>query len=59
MINHVHTKSGIRMSVIPGARMLRIVVMMLIERMIEDAPMMWSAKIARSIPGPIWVESGA
>ncbi len=53
MINHVHTKSGIRISVIPGARMLRIVVMMLIEPMIEEAPMMWSAKIARSIPGPI------
>ena len=43
----------------PGARMFRIVVMMLIEPMIEDAPMMWSAKIAMSMPGPICTDSGA
>ena len=43
----------------PGARMLRIVVMMLIEPMIDEAPMMCTAKIARSMPGPIWIESGA
>jgi len=36
--DHVHTKSGIFMSVMPGARMLRIVVMMLIEPMIDEAP---------------------
>ncbi len=59
VISHVHTKSGTLISVIPGARMLRMVVMMLIEPMIEEAPMMCSAKIARSIPGPICVESGA
>ena len=58
VISQVHTKSGIFISVMPGARMLRTVVMMLIEPMIEDAPMMCSAKIARSMPGPIWVESG-
>ncbi len=33
--------------------------MMLIEPMIDDAPIRWIAKIAISIPGPIWVESGA
>ena len=59
MISHVHTNSGIFISVMPGARMLRMVVMMLIEPMIEDAPMMCSAKIARSMPGPICIESGA
>ena len=59
MISHVHTNSGIFMSVMPGARMLRMVVMMLIEPMIDDAPMMCSAKIAMSMPGPICVDSGA
>src|SRR3954454_6856189 len=54
-----HTNSGMRMSDMPGARMLRIVVMMLIDPMIEDAPMMCRAKIAMSIPGPICTESGA
>ena len=31
----------------PGARMFRIVVMKLIAPMIDDAPAMWSAKIAK------------
>src|SRR5450830_257718 len=43
----------------PGARMLRMVTMMLIEPMIDDAPMMCMAKMAMSIPGPIWVDNGA
>ena len=47
-----HTKSGIRCSVIPGARMLKIVVMKLIAPMIDDAPARWIAKIAMSIEGP-------
>src|SRR5574342_645547 len=59
VISQVHTNRGIFISVMPGARMLRMVVMMLIEPMIDDAPMMCNAKIARSMPGPIWVESGA
>src|SRR5258706_6934216 len=42
----------------PGARMLRIVVMMLIEPTIEDTPSRWTAKIAMSMPGPIWTDSG-
>ena len=59
VMSQVQTKSGIFISVMPGARMLRMVVTMLIDPMIEDAPMMCSAKMARSMPGPIWVESGA
>ena len=39
--------------------MLRMVTMMLIEPMIDEAPMMCTAKIARSMPGPIWIDSGA
>ena len=58
MISQVQTNIGIFISVMPGARMLRIVVMMLIEPMIDDAPRMWTAKIAMSMPGPIWTDSG-
>ena len=58
MISHAQQNSGIFISVIPGARMLRIVVMMLIEPMIDDAPMMCTAKIVRSMPTPIWIVSG-
>ncbi len=57
-MSHVHTKSGIRMSVIPGARMLRMVVMMLIEPMIDEAPSMWMARIVMSIAMPCWMMSG-
>ena len=57
-MSHVQTKSGIFISVMPGARMLRIVVMMLIEPMIDDAPMMWIAKIVRSMPMPACTDSG-
>ena len=38
----------------PGARMLKIVVMKLIAPRIELAPAMCSAKIAMSIAGPSW-----
>ena len=47
------------MRVIPGARMFKMVTMMLIEPMMEEAPNKWSAKIAMSIPGPICKVSGA
>ena len=45
----------------PGARMLKMVVMKLIAPRIEPAPAMWSEKIAKSIAGPVEkvVESGA
>src|SRR6202045_2668984 len=46
------TNSGMRCSVMPGARMLKIVVMKLIELMIDEAPARCSAKIAMSIDGP-------
>ena len=46
------TNSGIRCSVMPGARMLKIVVMKLIELMIDEAPARCSDRIAMSIDGP-------
>ncbi len=46
MISQVHTNIGMRSSVMPGARMFMIVTMMLIAPMIEEAPIMWIAKIA-------------
>ena len=57
-MSQVQQNSGIFISVIPGARRLRIVVMMLIEPMIDDAPMMWTAKIVRSMPMPACTVSG-
>src|SRR3954447_6265193 len=48
------TNSGMRCKVMPGARMLKIVVMKLIELMIDEAPARCSAKIAMSIDGPGW-----
>ena len=58
MISQVHTNSGIFISVMPGARMLRMVVMMLIAPMIDDAPMMCMAKMVRSMPMPVCTDSG-
>jgi len=46
-------------AVMPGARMLRMVTMMLIEPMIDEAPMMCIAKMPASIEGPICKVSGA
>ena len=47
-----HTNSGILCRVMPGARMLKMVVMKLIAPRIEDAPAICSEKIAKSIAGP-------
>ena len=44
-----HANSGTLNSVMPGARMFRKVVIMLIAPRIELAPETWTAKIARSI----------
>ena len=54
------TNSGMRCRVMPGARMLKMVVMKLIAPRIELAPARWTARIARSIAGPVWpvVDSG-
>src|SRR5216683_6395552 len=49
-----HTKSGMRCKVMPGARILKIVVMKLIELMIDDAPARCSAKMTMSTDGPGW-----
>ena len=49
-----HTNSGILCIVMPGARMLRIVVMKLMAPMIDDAPARCSAKITISTDGPGW-----
>jgi hypothetical protein len=56
-----HTNSGILCSVMPGARMLKMVVMKLMAPRIDEAPAMCSARIAKSIAGPGWpeVDSGA
>ena len=47
-----HTNSGILCSVMPGARMLKIVVMKLIAPRIDEAPARCSARITKSIAGP-------
>ncbi len=60
MISHVQTNSGIFISVMPGARMLRMVAMMLIEPMIDDAPIMWTPKMKNvTVLGAYVVDSGA
>ena len=46
--------SGILCSVMPGARMLKIVVMKLIEPRIDEAPARCSDRITKSIAGPGW-----
>ena len=54
-------KIGIRNMVMPGARMLKMVVMKLIAPRIEEAPARCNARMAKSTAGPGWpvVESGA
>ena len=54
-------KSGILCSVMPGARILKIVVMKLIAPRIEEIPARWSDRMAKSMAGPgvPLVESGA
>ena len=59
MISQVQQNIGIFISVMPGARMFRMVTMMLIEPMIDDAPRMCMAKIPASIEGPICRVNGA
>src|SRR5580693_7540101 len=56
-----HTNSGILCRVMPGARMLKMVVMKLIAPRIEEAPARWIDRMAKSTAGPGWpeVDSGA
>ena len=49
-----HTKSGILCSVMPGARMLKMVVMKLTAPRIDDAPARCRLKMARSTAGSGW-----
>ena len=48
------TNSGILCRVMPGARMLKMVVMKLMAPRIDDAPARCSEKIAMSTDGPLW-----
>ena len=48
VMSQVHTKRGIFISVMPGARMFRMVVMMLMAPMMEEMPIMCSARIDMS-----------
>src|SRR3546814_5112888 len=43
----------------PGARILSTVTMLLMAPMMDEAPRMWTAKIPKSMPGPICRDSGA
>ena len=47
-----HINSGIRSRVMPGARMLKMVVMKLMPPRIEEAPARCSDRIAKSTAGP-------
>ena len=46
--------SGILCSVMPGARMLKMVVMKLIAPRIDEAPDRWIDRMTRSTAGPGW-----
>jgi hypothetical protein len=50
--NTDHTNNGILCIVMPGVLIFKIVVIKLIAPRIDDAPAMWSDKIAKSIAGP-------
>ena len=56
-----HTNSGILCMVMPGARMLKIVVMKLMAPRIDDAPARWIDRMTKSTAGPGCpeVDSGA
>jgi hypothetical protein len=50
VINQAQQNSGSFMSVIPGARILRMVTMILMDPRMEDKPNKWTEKISRSPP---------
>src|SRR4030088_1974283 len=56
-----HTNSGILCSVMPGARMLKMVVMKLMAPRIDEAPARWIDRMGKYTAGPGWpdVDSGA
>jgi len=51
------TKRGIRSKIIPGERILIIVVIKFAEPKIEEAPAKCNEKIAKSTDGPAWAVS--
>ncbi|MOA60106.1 hypothetical protein D3C78_1849010 [compost metagenome] len=53
VISTPQANSGMRCRVMPGARMLKMVVMKLIAPRIDEAPATCSEKIARSNDGPV------
>src|SRR5690606_38941332 len=52
-----HANSGILWMVMPGARMLKMVVMKLTGPVIDEAPAMCSDRIAKSTAGPGWPDA--
>ena len=48
----IHTNTGMRMSVMPGARMFRIVTMKLIADVVDPMPSMMSPTVQKSGPCP-------
>ena len=48
----IHTNTGMRMSVMPGARRLRIVTMKLIADVVEPMPSMMRPTVQKSGPWP-------
>ncbi|MNM87898.1 hypothetical protein D3C81_1000920 [compost metagenome] len=60
VISQVQTNSGIFISVMPGARRLRMVAITLIAPMIELIPIKWMAKMKNvTLSGAYVVDSGA
>src|SRR5579864_8043320 len=58
VISQVHTNSGMRSSVMPGARMFMMVTMTLMAPRIEEAPIMWIEKISIGNEAPVCSVSG-
>ena len=54
VVSTVHVRMGIRNSVIPGARILKIVTRKLMAPRIELVPMRISPTIQRSVPVPLY-----
>jgi len=60
VISQVHTKSGIFIQVMPGARMFQMVTMTLIAPMIEDTPIRCTASTKKAVESLLYVvDSGA
>ena len=58
MISQVQTNSGIFSSVMPGARMLRMVTTILMAPVIDEMPIKWTAKIRKGNASPVCSTSG-